>query len=188
METRTIAWYYVYEGMVCYFDVVMQQWVDIVRKKSPRKTKEEKKHYNMSRIKSTDTKIEVVFRKALWHEGIRYRKNLKSLPGKPDIAITKYRIAIFCDGEFWHGKDWEEKKARLRTNREYWIPKIERNMQRDIEVDKQLNELDWKVLRFWGDDIKKDLKSCVDEVKEAIFQIQINAYDEIAAYEPDDIL
>jgi len=145
-------------------------------KKSPR-TKEEQRHYNMSRISSNNTTIETHFRKALWHEGIRYRKNDKRLPGKPDIAITKYRIAVFCDGEFWHGKDWKVKKDKIQNNRDYWIEKIERNMTRDNEIDKRLHSMGWIVLRFWGSEIKKELPLCVLEVKDAILQAQIDSCD-----------
>jgi DNA mismatch endonuclease (patch repair protein) len=146
-------------------------------KKSTRKTKEEQRHYNMSRIRSKNTKIEANLRNALWHEGIRYRKNYKALPGKPDIAIMRYRIVIFCDGEFWHGKDWEIKKPKIQSNREYWIAKIERNMSRDNENELLLQNLGWTVLRFWDGDIRKSLATCVEEVKEAIFQIQMDSYD-----------
>jgi DNA mismatch endonuclease (patch repair protein) len=136
--------------------------------KPSRKSKVEQRHYNMSRIHSKDTAPEILLRKALWKEGIRYRKNYKMLPGTPDIAITKNRIAIFCDGEFWHGKDWSEKKKRIQKNREYWIPKIERNIKRDIDVQNQLRYLGWYVIRFWGNDIKKDVALCVNEIKEAM--------------------
>nr|DAZ38031.1 MAG TPA: Vsr [Caudoviricetes sp.] len=131
----------------------------------------EQRHRNMSNIKSHDTKIEVALRKALWNKGIRYRKNYKKVPGKPDIAITKYRIAIFCDGEYFHGKDWKEQKKRIERgdNAEFWIAKIEKNIQRDSEVDKQLKALDWVVLRFWGKDILKNTDSCVQVVEEVIF-------------------
>jgi DNA mismatch endonuclease (patch repair protein) len=131
----------------------------------------------MSRIKNKNTKIEVLFRKTLWHEGIRYRTNYRALPGCPDIAITKHKIAIFCDGEFWHGKDWAKKERRLKSNREYWIPKIERNIQRDNEADQQLRSMGWIVMRFWGMDIKKNLPACVESVKEAIFQARIDGYN-----------
>jgi DNA mismatch endonuclease (patch repair protein) len=134
------------------------------------RTKEEQRRFNMSRIKSTNTTIEAVFRKALWHEGIRYRKNDKSLPGNPDIVITKHRIVIFCDGEFWHGKDWEIKKPKIQANQEYWIEKIEKNMSRDIEINTQLKKMGWMVLRFWGVDIKKHMAECVTQVVEAISQ------------------
>ena len=93
----------------------------------------EQRHKNMKNIKSKDTKIELILRKALWTNGIRYRKNYSQLPGKPDIAITKYKIAIFCDGEFFHGYDWTNQKKRLRNSNssEYWIKKISRNISRD---------------------------------------------------------
>lgn len=124
----------------------------------------------MSQIRSQDTKIEIRLRKALWHLGIRYRVNYPALPGKPDIAITKHKIAIFCDGEFWHGKDWQAKKEKINSNRDYWIPKIERNIMRDAEIDKKLHALDWKVLRFWGRDIQKNLEACISDVQSAILE------------------
>jgi DNA mismatch endonuclease (patch repair protein) len=136
----------------------------------------EQRHKCMSHIRSSDTSVEVLLRKALWHEGIRYRKNVKTLPGKPDIAITKYKIAIFCDGELWHGKDWENKKQKIKTNRDYWIPKIERNMARDIENEKKLENMGWTVIRFWGKEIKKYLMECVNEIKVTIYEIENNAY------------
>jgi len=129
----------------------------------------------MSRIKSSDTKIEVAFRKALWHCGIRYRKNHGKLPGKPDIAITAHKIAIFCDGEFWHGKDWTAMKEKLHTRRDFWIGKIERNIERDTDNEKRLAELGWTVLRFWGKDIEKNLELCVAEVKDAILQSRLDS-------------
>jgi DNA mismatch endonuclease (patch repair protein) len=125
----------------------------------------------MQHIRSKDTSIEVLLRKALWKNGVRYRKNYEALPGKPDIAITKYKIAIFCDGEFFHGKDWEKLKERLAKGEkgEYWISKISRNIARDEEIDKRLNSLGWTVLRFWGKDIKKHTDECVRVVEETIF-------------------
>lgn len=135
----------------------------------------EQRSKNMSRIKGKDTKIERVLRKALWEKGIRYRKNYKALPGKPDIAITKYKIAIFCDGEFFHGKDWDELQVRLAKGEhgEYWIEKIGRNVKRDEETDKRLLFLGWKVLRFWGKDILKNTDECVRAVEEAMFEIRV---------------
>jgi DNA mismatch endonuclease (patch repair protein) len=135
----------------------------------------EQRSRTMARIKSSGTSIEVLLRKALWREGIRYRKNLKTLPGKPDIAITKHKLAIFCDGELWHGRSWETKMAAIKTNRDYWIPKIERNMARDDKNEKDLKNMGWTVLRFWGEDIKKDLAGCVSAVKEAIFEIRCSS-------------
>ena len=128
----------------------------------------EQRRKNMQAIRSKDTSIELRLRKALWQEGIRYRKNYKKLPGKPDIAITKYRIAVFCDSDFWHGYDWEARNQRIKSNREYWIPKIERNMERDRAVTAQLQEAGWIVLRFWEWQIKKHLDECVETVKNTV--------------------
>ena len=128
----------------------------------------EQRRKNMQAIKSKDTSIELALRHALWHCGIRYRKNFKGLPGKPDIVIIKYRIAIFCDSDYWHGYDWENRHRRIKSNREYWIPKIERNMQRDKEVTAQLQEAGWTVLRFGEWQIKKHLDECVDVVIKTI--------------------
>ena len=123
----------------------------------------EQRHKNMKNIHGKDTKIEIILRKALWAKGYRYRKN-------PDIVLTKYKIAIFCDGEFFHGKDWEVLKPRLEksNNSEFWISKISRNRERDDEVNKRLLFEGWTVIRFWGDDIKKHTDECVKVVEEAI--------------------
>ena len=139
-------------------------------KKEPRFHGEtsEKSSRNMSRIHGKDTSIEVALRRALWAKGYRFRKNYKQLPGSPDIVLTKYKIAIFCDSEFWHGFNWEDKKKEIKSNKEFWIKKIERNMQRDIEVNTQLNEDGWTVLRFWGKDIKKDTAKCADIIEKAV--------------------
>lgn len=129
------------------------------------------RHKNMSHIKSKDTRIECKLRKALWEKGFRYRKNYATLPGKPDIVLTKYKIAIFCDGEFFHGKDWEVLKPRLESsnNSEYWIKKIDRNRKRDEEINKQLLFMGWTVIRFWGKDIQKDIEGCIKVIEETIF-------------------
>lgn len=128
----------------------------------------EQRRKNMQAIRSKDTSIELALRSALWHRGIRYRKNYKKLPGKPDIVITKYRIAVFCDSDYWHGYDWENRHQRIKSNREYWIPKIERNMQRDKKVTAQLQDAGWTVLRFWEWQIKKHLDECIDVVIKTI--------------------
>lgn len=129
-----------------------------------------KSHENMSKIKGSNTKIEIALRKALWNKGYRYRKNYKELPGRPDIALTKYKIAIFCDSEFFHGKDWNTLKPRLEKgkNSDYWVKKIERNKQRDIEKDKELQHLGWITIHFWGKDIIKDPERCVQVIEETI--------------------
>lgn len=139
----------------------------------------EQRHRNMVNIKNKDSQIELRLRKALWHKGYRYRKNYKIMPGKPDIALTKYRIAIFCDSEYFHGKDWEQLLPRLQrgNNADFWIKKISRNIERDKVVNKQLEELNWKVLRFWGNDIKKDLEGCLERILEAIREVE-NAHIE----------
>ena len=130
---------------------------------------------NMQHIRSKDTSIEVRLRKVLWRKGYRYRKNCKNIPGKPDIALTKYKIAIFCDGEFFHGKDWEILKPRLEksNNGEYWVSKIARNRERDDEVNKKLLFMGWTVIRFWGDEIKKHTDECVKVIEETIFEMKI---------------
>ena len=128
----------------------------------------EQRKKNMRAIRSKDTTIELALRKALWQRGIRYRKNYKGLLGKPDIVITKYRIAVFCDSDFWHGYDWENRKSRIKSNQNYWIPKIERNMKRDREVTATLVEQGWIVLRFWEHTIRKELEECVEDIQEAV--------------------
>lgn len=146
-------------------------------KKEPRfqGTTTEKRSKNMQRIKGKDTAIEVVLRKALWAKGYRYRKNYKQVPGRPDIALTKYKIAIFCDGEFFHGKDWDVLKPRLEkgSNPDYWIKKIERNRERDSEKDAKLSYLGWTVIHFWGKDILRDTETCIKVIEEAIFDMEI---------------
>ena len=131
----------------------------------------EQRRKNMQHICSKNTKIEVILRKALWKRGYRYRKNYKELPGKPDIVLTKYKIAIFCDGEFFHGKDWEILKLRLEKgkNPDYWIKKIEHNRSRDFETDKKLLFLGYTVIHFWGQDIKKHTDECIQAIEEAIW-------------------
>ncbi len=133
----------------------------------------EQRHKNMKNIKCKDTKIEVLLRKELWNRGYRYRKNMKSLPGSPDIVLTKYKIAIFCDGEFFHGKDWEVLKLRLEkgNNGAFWIGKISNNRERDDVVNKKLLYAGWTVIRFWGNDIKKHMDDCIRVIEETVFEI-----------------
>lgn len=118
----------------------------------------------MSKIRGHNTKPELIFRKALWKKGIRFRVNNKQLPGKPDVSIKKYKLAIFIDGEYWHGYNWDERKPKLRTNRKFWIPKIERNMQRDIEVNRELKNMGYTIFRFWSHEVKDNLKTCINDV------------------------
>ena len=131
---------------------------------------------NMRKIHSKDTSIELLLRKALWHKGYRYRKNYKALPGSPDIVLTKYKIAIFCDSEFFHGKDWEILKLRLEKgkNPEIKKKKIERNRNRDCENDKKLLFLGYTVLHFWGQDISKHTDECLQTIEEAIWDTKFS--------------
>ena len=135
----------------------------------------EQRHKNMQHIRSKNTSIECILCKELWRRGFRYRKNYKKLPGKPDIVLTKYKIAIFCDSEFFHGKDWDLLKEQLSRgkNPEFWIEKIQKNIERDNKVNIELNWMGWKVLRFWGKDIKKNLPECIRTVEEAVFEIKL---------------
>src|SRR5690606_13173716 len=118
----------------------------------------------MSSIRGKNTKPELLFRKALWKKGVRYRINSKKLPGKPDVSIEKYKLAIFIDGEFWHGYNWDERKPKMKTNAAFWIPKIERNMQRDEKVNRELNALGYTVFRFWEQEIKNEIDKCLNDV------------------------
>lgn len=118
----------------------------------------------------------MTLRKALWKKGYRYRKNDKRLTGKPDIVLPKYKIAIFCDSEFFHGKDWEVLRPQLARgkNADFWIKKISKNQQRDEEVNKQLQYLGWTVIRFWGKDISKHTDECVQVIEETIFDMMMD--------------
>ena len=123
--------------------------------------------YNMKRVKNKDSEIEVLLRQELWSRGIRYRKNVNRVYGKPDIAFIGKKIAVFCDSEFWHGYNWEERKKDFKSHQEFWIPKIERNMERDREVTERLESEGWTVLRFWGNQIKKNASACADIIQKA---------------------
>ncbi len=133
----------------------------------------EKSHKTMSRIKGKDTKPEIILRKYLWNNGMRYRKNYRGLPGRPDIVITKHKIAVFCDSEFFHGKDWEtqKKKVGAGANSDYWVKKIEHNMERDKLKDEELVRLGWIVIHFWSKEIEKDVEGCYYRIIEAINEL-----------------
>ena len=132
-----------------------------------KKTKEQIS-YNMQQVKSKDSKMELLLRKELWQRGLRYRKNAKKIKGKPDIVFIGKKVAVFCDSEFWHGYNWEERKNDFKSNQDFWIPKIEKNIIRDKEVNAYLEYDGWTVLRFWGEDIKSDVKRCADVVEDAL--------------------
>ena len=124
----------------------------------------EQRYKNMSANKGKGTKLELLFGKLLWNAGIRYRKNDKTVFGKPDFVIRKMRIAIFCDGEFWHGRNWEERKNDHKSNCDFWYSKIERNIRRDKEVNEQLKAQGWTVFRFWETEITKESDKCLNRI------------------------
>lgn len=126
----------------------------------------------MASIKSKGSKIEKILGKKLWEKGLRYRKNETLIYGKPDFTFRGVKLAIFCDGEFWHGWNWEIKKQKLQTNPSYWHKKIERNIKRDHEVNRYLVSEGWIVLRFWEKEIKKDAERCVFIIEETINRIK----------------
>ncbi|MBR4623083.1 MAG: very short patch repair endonuclease [Clostridia bacterium] len=122
----------------------------------------------MSNVKLKHGEAESILSKALWHRGLRYQLNSKKLPGSPDIAILKYKLAVFVDGEFWHGYEWEKRKPKLKRNRDYWIAKIEENISRDKRVDAQLIELGWVPIHFWSKDVIKCVDDCILHIEEYI--------------------
>ncbi len=128
----------------------------------------EQRRKNMQAVKSKGSKIEIILGKALWKSGLRYRKNVKDIFGKPDFAFKKYKVAVFCDSEFWHGKDWNEKKSEIKSNREFWYNKIERNIERDKEVNIKLNEEGWIVIRFWEKEIINKIDDCIQKVMNTV--------------------
>lgn len=132
-----------------------------------KKTKEQIS-FNMKQVKNKDSLIEIALRKELWSRGLRYQKNVTKIFGKPDLVFKGKKVAVFCDSEFWHGYNWEERKKDFKSHQEFWIPKIERNMQRDIEVTEELQKQGWKVLRFWGNEIKKNVSGCADVIEKTV--------------------
>jgi DNA mismatch endonuclease Vsr len=132
-----------------------------------RKTKEQISK-NMKAVKNKDSQIELILRRELWARGLRYRKNVKSVYGNPDIAFLGQKVAVFCDSEFWHGYAWEIYQDDFQSNQNFWISKIERNMQRDLEVTEKLRSEGWIVLRFWGCEIINLTTQCADQIERAI--------------------
>lgn len=132
-----------------------------------RLTKEQRRK-NMQAVKNKDSKIEIALRSALWNKGYRYRKNYTKLEGKPDIVIPKYKLVIFCDSEFWHGYNWDTRKHDIKSNKDFWIKKIEGNIKRDEYVNKILQDQGWKVIRLWGKDIQKNMDECLLKIEKEI--------------------
>ncbi|WP_295718438.1 very short patch repair endonuclease [Mucilaginibacter sp.] len=130
--------------------------------------------YNMSRIKSKNTKIELLLAKELWGRGVRYRKNDKTIYGKPDFSLKGIKLAIFCDSEFWHGKDIDSIEKRIDTNKDFWISKIQRNIARDVKVNEKLTIDGWLVLRYWEKDIKRNIQLIADDIIEKIKKLKVN--------------
>lgn len=128
----------------------------------------EQRHKNMQAVKSKDSQIELLLRQELWKRGLRYRKNVKSVFGHPDIAFIGKKVAVFCDSEFWHGYDWANRKSDIKSNKDFWIAKIERNIARDKEVNNYLTSHGWTVLRFWGKEIQKNVTHCVDMIEKEV--------------------
>ena len=128
----------------------------------------EQRRKNMQAVKNKDSQIELLLRKELWKRGLRYQKNRTDIFGKPDIVFKGKKVAVFCDSEFWHGYNWEERKKDFKSHQEFWIPKIERNMEREIEVTNILESEGWMVIRFWGKEIKKETEKCANIIEKAV--------------------
>lgn len=130
--------------------------------------------YNMSQVRSEGSLIERTLGRALWQRGLRYRKQYRAIPGRPDFAIVRVKVAVFCDSAFWHGRNWPRAAAEIKTNRKFWIPKIERNIARDREVGRVLRRLEWLVIRFWDDEILRNADACARKVERAAKKRQRN--------------
>ena len=128
----------------------------------------EQRRKNMQAVRASGSKIETALAKALFAQGLRYRKNDSSVFGKPDLTFKKYKLAVFVDSEFWHGKDWETKKFDHKSNQEFWLNKIKGNIERDKKVNEKLIAEGWKVLRFWGKEITKNLDQCINKIQKTI--------------------
>ena len=125
-------------------------------------------HKIMSAVKSKDTEPELMLRKALWHTGLRYRKNYKQLPGKPDVVFLRKKVAIFCDGDFWHGHNWAIRALKSLGYSDFWRTKILKNIERDEKNNRLLMEMGWTVVRFWESEIRSNLNECVQRVVDTI--------------------
>lgn len=156
---------YVHYGIIKIIITVKESCKIMEEKRQQKQRTKAQNSKMMSGIKCKGSAIEKQLQAALWKRGMRYRKNVKSVVGKPDICFKGIKLAIFCDGEFWHGYDWQNRKYDFKSNKEFWIPKIERNMERDKEVNRTLEDQGWVVLRYWGKDIKKDTDKIANEIQ-----------------------
>lgn len=136
--------------------------------KEHKKTAPMTRSENMSRIRSKNTAIEIILRKELWKRGLRYRVNFRKVFGSPDIVFLRKKVAVFCDSEFWHGKYFADSKYTVKTNTDYWVPKLKRNIERDREVNTVLKEDKWTVLRFWEKDIRKNVSRIADNIESVL--------------------
>ena len=127
-------------------------------------------HNNMTAVRASGSKIEQKLGKAMWKSGLRYRKQYSKLPGRPDFVLIRYKIAIFCDSHFWHGYNWEKRKHEHKSNKKFWYKKIETNMERDREVNREFKRCGWRVIRFWEHEIKGNVERCVQKVQKAIIK------------------
>ena len=137
----------------------------------------------MQANRSTGTKPERMLARELWRRGYRYRKNVRSVPGTPDICFKSRKVAVFVDGDFWHGRDWERARQRIKSNREFWYAKIERNMARDLRTDQRLQARGWRVLRFWASEVMKHLSECADRVEEVLREVHIQHLHRVYQYD-----
>ena len=137
----------------------------------------------MQANRSTGTKPERMLARELWRRGYRYRKNVRSVLGTPDICFKSRKVAVFVDGDFWHGRDWERARQRIKSNREFWYAKIERNMARDLRTDQRLQARGWRVLRFWASEVMKHLSECADRVKEVLREVHIQHLHRVYQYD-----
>lgn len=134
--------------------------------------RKETKNKNMQAVRSKDSEIELILRQSLWKKGLRYRIHVRSIYGTPDIVIKRVKLAIFIDSEFWHGYNWSVKIHELKANRDFWVRKIERNMERDKEVNKRLLAEGWTVLRYWGNDVKQNAEGIANEITELYLRLR----------------
>ena len=137
----------------------------------------------MQANRSTGTKPERMLARELWRRGYRYHKNVRSVPGTPDICFKSRKVAVFVDGDFWHGRDWERARQRIKSNREFWYAKIERNMARDLRTDQRLQARGWRVLRFWASEVMKHLSECADRVEEVLREVHIQHLHRVYQYD-----
>lgn len=140
---------------------------------------------NMSMVRSSGSVIERMLGKALWADGIRYRKQYKKVPGRPDFALVGQKVAIFCDSAFWHGRGYPETGEQFKSNRDFWLPKIQRNIARDEQVNLMLFNLGWVVLRFWDDQILRDAEECVRVVRHVMEQRRLRVNHESTTHSRD---